>query len=76
MGKITVGPYTHHNKKSTAKGLYSKRSSGKLVKNGGFSGETVVDFTKISDARWAEIFGTSSLPKWKRDLIEAGESIE
>lgn len=56
-------------------GMYGSRRSGKFMGNGGFNNCPTVDFTKITDKRWAEIFDTSTLPKWKRDLIESGEEL-
>jgi hypothetical protein len=67
--KIQVG-YGSDTRQKNRKNSYGKRSSGKLVRNGGFSGEPVVDFSTVSDDRWAEIFGVDSMPKWKRELLE------
>lgn len=69
MNKIQVG-YGSDRRGSKAKGIYGKKRSGKILHNGGFSGEPTVDFTKISDERWASIFGNKSLPKWKQELLK------
>jgi hypothetical protein len=75
MSKIQVG-YGTGGRKSLKKGTYGTCGGEKIKLNGGFNGMPTVDFTDISDDRWAQIFGTSSLPKWKRELLEAGESLD
>jgi hypothetical protein len=44
--------------------------------NGGFNGAPTVDYCGISDDRFKEIFGNAFMPKWKRELIEQGESLD
>lgn len=56
-------------------GMYAGRSTGKRSANGGFNGLPTVDFTNVSDKRWAKIFGTENMPKWKRELFERGEEV-
>ena len=73
--RVQIG-YGSDTRGSKKKGMYGKVSSGKYKANGGFSGEPTVDFTNVSNDRWAEIFGTENLPKWKRELLEAGESLD
>jgi hypothetical protein len=73
--KIMVG-YGSDTRGSKKKGLYGSRSSGKLMMNGGFNGMPTIDFTNISEDRWIKMFGTENLPKWKRELLEAGESLD
>lgn len=55
---------------------YGRRKSGKLVTNGGFSGEVVSDFTSISEDEWIRIFGTNGMPKWKKELLEKNGKID
>lgn len=73
--RIQVG-YGSDTRGKGPKNAYGKRTSGKVMYNGGFSGEPTVSFENISDQRWAEIFKTDSLPKWKRELLEKGESLD
>lgn len=75
MGKIQVG-YGSDRRYNNPKGCYGKRSSGLKVMNGGFNGAPTVDYTKVSDEQWANIFGKDSLPKWKRELLENGENLD
>jgi hypothetical protein len=69
--KIQVG-YSSGKREYCKKG-YAGRSTGKKTMNGGFAGMPTVDFINISDERWAEIFGTENIPKWKKELLEKGE---
>lgn len=73
--KIQVG-YGSGKPLSQKTGLYGGRSGGKLTRNGGFNGLPTVTFTSISEDKWVEIFGVDSMPKWKRELYEAGEPCE
>lgn len=73
--KIQVG-YGSDTRRRGRRGAYGSRNSGKVVLNGGFNYQPTVSFENISDKRWSEIFGTSALPKWKRELMEKGESLE
>lgn len=68
--KIQVG-YGTGQRPRLPKNCYGTRSSGKKIINGGFNGAPTVDFTRVSDERWAEIFGAKSLPKWKQELMES-----
>lgn len=73
--KIQVG-YGTGTRGSKKKGMYGSRSSGKVMQNGGFNFQPTVDFTQISDKKWIEMFGTENLPRWKKELLEAGESLD
>jgi hypothetical protein len=73
--KIQIG-YGSDKPLSQKKGLYGTRSSGKLMLNGGFNGAPTEDFHNIPNQRFIEIFGTENLPKWKKELLVAGESLE
>jgi hypothetical protein len=70
--KIQIG-YGSDQRGSKKKGLYGKKSSGKYMANGGFSGEPVSDFHSISDEVWVKIFGTNGMPSWKKELYDKGE---
>lgn len=69
MSKIQVGYGSDRRSRGTRK-VYGGRTNGKKLMNGGFGGQPTVDYSRISDERWAEIFGKQSLPKWKQDEIE------
>lgn len=46
---------------------YGKRSSGKVVHNGGFSGQPTVTYTNITDEQWANIDWSD----YKKDKVDA-----
>lgn len=71
MSKIQVG-YGTGKPLSQKHGLYGTRRGGKKMINGGFNGAPTVDFTKVPDKTFIDIFGNSYIPKWKRELIEKG----
>lgn len=72
MGKrIQVG-YGTGSRNYGKPGMYGGRSTGKRTANGGFNGLPTVSFEKVSDERWAAIFGTDSMPKWKKELSDRG----
>lgn len=73
--KIQVGPGTGGRKKNK-KNAYGGRSNGVKNMNGGFNGQPTVNFQKISEEQFTQIFGVESLPRWKRELLEKGESID
>lgn len=74
--KLQVGYGSDRREGSTKKGLYGGKRTGKNNINGGFNNGIVVDFTRISEDKWNSIFGTENLPKWKRELLEKGESLD
>ncbi len=73
--KIQVGPGTGK-PLSQKKGLYAGRSGGAYRGNGGFGNEPTVTFETTTDKQFLEIFGNAYMPKWKKDLLAAGESLE
>ena len=75
MSKVQVG-YGSGGRQKGPKGAYGGVSMGKKRLNGGFNGLPTVDYTSVSDQRWAEIFGTESLPAWKREIVENGEKLD
>lgn len=65
MSKIQVG-YGSDTRPKNPKNSYGKRSSGKKVLNGGFSGEPYTSFAGISEEKWESIFGEAGKPWWER----------
>jgi len=54
--KIQVG-YGSDGRGSNGKALYGRRRSGKLLHNGGFSGQPTVDYARVEQDDWDRIFG-------------------
>lgn len=68
--------YGSDKRRSNPKNCYGSRSTGKKVTNGGFNYQPTVSFENISDDKFTSIFGNAYLPKWKRELLERGESLD
>ena len=64
--KIQIG-YGSDKRSPNPKGCYGKKSSGKVKMNGGFSGEAVSDFHKISEEDWDRCFPNSFKPSWMKN---------
>jgi len=66
MGKIQSG-FGSGKPLSQKKGLYGKRSSGKICYNGGFSFEPTMSYESVSDEQWEQAFGSAGKPWYERD---------
>lgn len=75
MGSIQIG-YGSDTRSRGPKNAYAGRTGGKKVMNGGFGNMPTISFETVSDDKFLSIFGNAYLPKWKRELLENGESLD
>ena len=61
--KISIG-YGSDTRPKGPKNAYGGRSGGKKLTNGGFNNCPTVDFIKIDQEKWDEVFPNSYKPSW------------